>query len=76
MEKIPEGYGLLNWEGFLQGGKALRGEYRAAEQGERIAAIACGAAISNDEFIRGGSPAEIARLHSELMSGSYRKLEL
>lgn len=79
VEKISEGYGLLNWEGFLQGGRALRGEHRADAQGELTAAVICGSetvSLSNSEFLRTDIDAPILHLHRTLINGSCGELEL
>ena len=72
VEKIPEDYGLLNWEGFLLGGKALRGEYRAEAQSDREAAAIYDGGftlITNGEAARGEGASRIMSIHRALIEG-------
>lgn len=72
VEKISEDYGLLSWDGFLLGGKALRGEYRAEAQSNReAAAIYAGGftLITNDEAARGEGASRIMSIHRALIDG-------
>lgn len=79
VEKISEGYGLLSWEGFLQGGKAFRGEHRSDELSERTAAIICSAdtlSLSNLAFISADAELPLIAFHQALVRGDCPELDL
>ena len=79
VEKVTEGYGLLSWEGFLLGGKALRGEHRCAEQLERTAAIICHAetqTLPNRAFTFAELELPIIAFHQAIINGSCPELDI
>ncbi|MBR6654774.1 MAG: AMP-binding protein [Oscillospiraceae bacterium] len=79
VDKVSEGFGLLSWDGFLLGGKALRGEHRCEEHIERTAALICHAEpqiLSNRAFIFAEPDLPIIAFHQAIINGSCPELDI
>jgi len=79
VEKISEDYGLLSWEGFLQGGKAFRGAHLSEELPDRTAAIICSddaTFLSNRNFTFADLDLPIIAFHQSVINGSCPEFDL